>query len=174
MAERKFTTYDGVKFREYTGKEIDNTGHYQIEVDKIKDITISGNYLDSQANRKEFKKMFYSFINAKSLASPRSVYNFILIGKDYLKSFHRFVITNTPPLSEKTIEDLFEGFLDELQEIGLVNVKPKIEQGKNYKRMKITMTTKNPPYKNFDIYLIPLDKNSIEFTTNVIDEEDVQ
>jgi hypothetical protein len=40
--------------------------------------------------------------------------------------------------------------------------------------MKITMTTKNPPYKNFDIYLIPLDKNSIEFTTNVIDEEDVQ
>ena len=57
MAEREFITYDGVKFRKYKGKEIGNTGHYQIEVDKIEDVTISGTYLDNWENVKEFRKI---------------------------------------------------------------------------------------------------------------------
>ena len=79
MAERKFTTYDGVKFREYTGTEIGNTGHYQIEIDKIKDVTISGTYLDNWENVKEFRKIFYNFIektvvNATKISIEEAVY----------------------------------------------------------------------------------------------------
>lgn len=159
MAERKFTTYDGVKFREYTGTEIGNTGHYQIEVDKIKDITISGTYLDSQANMTKFKQDFWDFakVNSSSLG-----YNYLLIGKDYLKTFHRFTrATNTNPPVE--VDDLFNEFIIILKDLGLVNSEPEIEQGEKYKRMKIEMTTKNPPYKTFYLYFIPIDTNSIEF-----------
>ena len=160
MAERKFTTYDGVKFREYTGTEIGNTGHYQIEVDKIKDITISGTYLDSQANMAKFKQDFWDFAKVNSSALG---YNYLLIGKDYLKTFHRFTrATDTNPSVE--VDDLFNEFIIILKELGLVNSKPIIEQGKKYKKMKIEMTTKNPPYKTFYLYFIPIDTNSIEFS----------
>lgn len=160
MAERKFTTYDGVKFREYTGTEIGNTGHYQIEVDKIKDITISGTYLDSQANMAKFKQDFWDFAKVNSSALG---YNYLLIGKDYLKTFHRFTrATDTNPPVE--VDDLFNEFIVILKELGLVNSKPIIEQGKKYKKMKIEMTTKNPPYKTFYLYFIPIDTNSIEFS----------
>lgn len=160
MAEREFITYDGVKFRKYKGEEIGNTGHYQIEVDKIKDITISGTYLDSQANMKEFKDMFWEFAKA----SPYSLgYNYLLIGKDYLKSFHRFTVDTAinPPV---VVDDLFDEFIIILKDLGLVNSKPVIEQGKKYKRMRIEMTTKNPPYKTFYLYFIPIDTNSIKFS----------
>lgn len=160
MAEREFITYDGVKFRKYKGEEIGSTGHYKIEVDKIEDVTISGTYLDSQANMKEFKQDFWDFAKVNSSALG---YNYLLIGKDYLKTFHRFTReTSTNPPVE--VDDLFNEFIVILKDLGLVNSKPIIEQGKKYKRMKIEMTTKNPPYKTFYLYFIPIDTNSIEFS----------
>ena len=160
MAEREFITYDGVKFRKYKGEEIGNTGHYKIEVDKIEDVTISGTYLDSQANMIKFKQDFWDFAKVNSSALG---YNYLLIGEDYLKTFHRYTrATNVNPPVE--VNDLFNEFIGILKGLGLVNTEPIIEQGNKYKRMKIEMTTKNPPYKTFYLYFIPIDTNSIEFS----------
>jgi hypothetical protein len=160
MAEREFITYDGVKFRKYKGEEIGSTGHYKIEVDKIENVTVSGTYLDSQANMAKFKQDFWDFakVNSSTLG-----YNYLLIGKDYLKTFHRFAReTDTNPPVE--VDNLFDEFIIILKDLGLVNAEPVIEQGKKYKRMKIEMTTKNPPYKTFYLYFIPIDTNSIAFS----------
>ena len=175
MAERKFTTYDGVKFREYTGIEIGNTGHYQIEVDKIKDITISGTYLDNWENVKEFRKIFYNFINTGSKNYPQAGYNFILIGENYLKSFHRFISLEQVADTKIKSEEIFNVFLSLLKEVGLVNTKPVIVQKQNYDQLKIELISRDPPYKKFNLYLISLDKNSIYFTPSIpIEKEDIQ
>ena len=107
----------------------------------------------------KFKQDFWDFAKVNSSALG---YNYLLIGKDYLKTFHRFTrATDTNPPVE--VDDLFNEFIVILKELGLVNSKPIIEQGKKYKKMKIEMTTKNPPYKTFYLYFIPIDTNSIEF-----------
>lgn len=171
MSEKEFITYDGVKFRKYKGEEIGNTGHYQIEVDKIEDTTIAGTYLDNQENINEFKKMFYTFINMGTATAPNAGYNYILIGKNYLKTFHRFVHYNAT--LSATTSNFFEEFLKIIKSLGLVNTRPVIEEGSEYKRMKISIISRDPPYKTFDLYFIPTDNKSISLSNNTIDKGDI-
>lgn len=174
MTEREFVTYDGVKFRKYKGKEIRNTGHYKVEVEKVEDITALGTFLDDENNVKNFRRDFYNFINLKSINTPEIGFNYILIGKDYLYSFNHNILFNYPPYSSMVVDDLFEGLLNILSQIGLMNDPYEIDMTGAYKKIKIPMVTHEKPHRNFDLYFIPLDNGSINFTKYVIDKEDLK
>lgn len=174
MAKREFITYDGEKFKKYTGNEINDTGHYVVEVDKVESVTSMGTFLDDEDNVKKFRKDFYNFVNLKTELTPEIGFNYILIGDDHLFSFHHNILFNYPPYSSMTITDLFDGLLFILSKIGLMNAPYEIQTKGKYKKIKIPMTTITKPYKKFDLYFIPLDEGSINFTRYVIDRKDIQ
>jgi hypothetical protein len=125
MAEKKFVVYDGVRFREYTGEEIGNTGHFKLSNNSVKDVTMAGFFLDDQRNIEEFKKDFYNFI--KQGPSQNEVflgYNYILMSDANVNDFVSFnaSIALTSKASATT-DSLSQSVLDSIPKFGYMHEK---------------------------------------------------
>lgn len=174
MVEREFIVYDGEKFCKRIGAEINGSGHYKIQPSLTEPISVLGVFLDNEENFKNFKKDFYDVATAyysSYLEWGEISYNYILVGKNYLKSF--MFMTSSYTNTDQSENSLFEELLATIKTIGYVNDPYSIRSWRDVKYLKIPITNKITKKKT-DMYFIPLDALGTNFSTVTLQKEDLQ